>query len=72
MVNLRQRLLSAAMETAVLSKIYRKQAIEMGFDDFHLFMRYIQFDFARVKDSAGKPPPLVVTDLTMEESNIDR
>jgi hypothetical protein len=64
--------MTSAVESEFLSKIYLKQANEMGFDDFHLYMRYIQFDFAKYKDDAGKPPPPFVTELSMEDSKIDR
>ena len=72
MVTLRHRLLSAAIETEFLSKIYTKMASEMGFENFHLFMRYIQFDFAKLNNDAGKLPPLYVNDLSMEDSKIDK
>ena len=72
MVALRHRIITAAIETEFLSKIYLRQASEMGFDDFHLSMRYIQFDFAKFNHDAGKLPPLYVTDLSMEDSKIDK
>jgi hypothetical protein len=72
MVTLRHRLLNAAMETEFLSNIYLQMASEMGFDSFHLYMRYIQFDFAKLNSDAGKLPPLHVTDLSMEDSKIDK
>lgn len=72
MVNLRHRIITAAIETEFLAKIYTKQALEMGFEEFHMYMRYIQFDFAKYKEDAGKPPPAVVTELTMEDAKIDK
>lgn len=72
MVTLRHRLLNAALDTEILSKIYRKQASEMGFEEFHLFQRYIQLDFAKYKDNANDPPPMFVGDLNTEDPQIDR
>jgi hypothetical protein len=72
MVTLRHRLLIASMETEVLSKLYRSQAVEMGFEEFHMYLRYVQFDFAKYKENAGNPPPIFVTDLNPEDSQLDR
>jgi hypothetical protein len=72
MVTLRHRLLNAALDTEILSKIYKKQSNEMGFEDFHMFQRYIQLDFAKYKDNASNPPPMFVTELNMEDPSIDR
>lgn len=44
----------------------------MGFEDFHMFLRYVQFDFAKYKDNAGNPPPIFVSELNSEDSQIDR
>lgn len=72
MVTLRHRLISACLETEVLAKIYRMHANEMGYEDFHMFMRYVQFDFAKYKENAGQPPPVFVNDLSADDSTIDR
>ena len=72
MVTLRHRLISASLETEVLAKLYRKQAYEMGFEEFHMYLRYVQFDFAKYKETAGAPPPLFVSEVNSEESQIDR
>jgi hypothetical protein len=69
---LRHRLLNASLETEVLAKLYRKHAFEMGFEEFHMYLRYVQFDFAKFKENAGNPPPLFVSELNPEESQIDR
>ncbi len=70
LITLRHRLVTAALETEALFKIYKKQANEMGFDDFHLFMRYVQLEFAKPKDQVAQTPPLFVTDT--EEAQMDR
>lgn len=72
MVTLRHRLILAGMDSEFLSRIYKKQANEMGFDDFHMFQRYIQLDFAKYKDNASDPPPMFVGELNMEDPSIDR
>lgn len=71
-VTLRHRLINASLETEVLSKIYKKQSNEMGFEDFHMFLRYLEFDIAKYKDNAGQPPPIFINELNSEDSKIDR
>ena len=46
----------------------------MGYDECHLFLRFVQFEFASFKDDAGKPPPVFITALQEEdsESTVDR
>lgn len=72
MITLRQRLLTSLMETEILAKMYPKIAEEMGFEEFHMYLRYVQFDFATYKQNAGAPPPLLVSELNPEETQIDR
>ncbi|RNA35350.1 transmembrane protein -like [Brachionus plicatilis] len=72
MVTLRQRLLSASFETEVLSTQYRRMATELGFEEFHMYLRYVQFDFAKYKENAGDPPPVFVSELSSDDSQIDR
>ena len=47
-------------------------AHEMGYEDCHLFMRSIQFEFAKFKDDAGKPPPTFITAVQEDDSGVDR
>jgi hypothetical protein len=72
MITLRHRLLTSALETEVLAKLYRSQAAEMGFEEYHMYLRYVQFDFAKYKENAGNPPPVFVSDLNPEDSQLDR
>lgn len=72
MITLRHRLLEAAMETEQLAVLYRKLAFEMGFEEFHMYMRYVQFDFAKYKEDAGAPPPVFVSELGADDTHIDR
>ncbi|XP_041457909.1 uncharacterized protein LOC121410103 isoform X2 [Lytechinus variegatus] len=71
-INLRHRLVETSWETEILSRLYREQAVEMGFDEFHMFMRCVQFEFATHKDDADQPPPLFMTALQEDDSNLDR
>ncbi|XP_071809867.1 uncharacterized protein [Asterias amurensis] len=71
-VTLRHRLVETAGETELLSKLYREQAGEMGFDACHLFLRCVQFEFASHKENADQPPPLFITALHEDDTNVDR
>ena len=44
----------------------------MGFDECHLYMRFLQFDYAVHKEGAGKPPPLHITAVQDDDSGVDR
>ncbi|XP_067931806.1 uncharacterized protein [Watersipora subatra] len=72
LITLRHRMLEAAWETEVLSTLYKKLAVEMGFDECHLYMRFLQFDYAVYKENAGKPPPKHITSIQDDESAVDR
>ena len=72
MVTWRHRLLNAAIETEILTKIYKKQTNEMGFEDFHMYLRYVQFDYAKFKENAGNPSHLFVSEQSPEETQLDR
>ena len=73
MITLRHRLISAALETEVLSRLYKRQAAEMGFDESHMHMRYIQFDYAVYKENAGQQPPAAVNEMNAsEEQQLDK
>ncbi|XP_033105563.1 uncharacterized protein LOC117107864 [Anneissia japonica] len=71
-ITLRFRLMDAAFETEVLSNLYRVHANELGFDDCHMFLRCVQFEFANFKENADQPPPLFITALQEDDSNLDR
>ena len=51
---------------------YKKQASDMDYDECHLYMRPVQFEFAPFKEDAGKPPPLLITSVQEDDSMIDR
>lgn len=44
----------------------------MGFDEFHMYMRFVQMEFAGFKEDAGKPPPTFITSVLEDESLVDR
>ncbi|XP_055490903.1 uncharacterized protein LOC129696855 [Leucoraja erinacea] len=71
-VTLRYRLLEAASHTAILAQLYKSVAVQMGFDEFHLYLRPVQFEFASHKDKADQPPPVFITSLLEDDSSIDR
>ncbi|PIK38490.1 hypothetical protein BSL78_24687 [Apostichopus japonicus] len=39
----------------------------MGFDEYHLFLMCVQFDFASFKENADQPPPLFITALQEDD-----
>ncbi|VUZ41505.1 unnamed protein product, partial [Hymenolepis diminuta] len=63
-VTLRHRLITCLWETEVLAKIYLHTAIEMGYDEYHLFLRPVQFEAASYKESANDAkPPIYITSV---------
>ncbi|XP_015211614.2 uncharacterized protein si:ch73-242m19.1 isoform X3 [Lepisosteus oculatus] len=72
LVTIRHRLMESASETAQLSQLYRSFAEEMGFGEFHLYLRPVQFEFAVLKEKAEQPPPLFITALLQDDSSVDR
>lgn len=45
----------------------------MGYEECHLFLRFVQFEFAAYNEDAGKPPPVFITSVNEDDSiNIDR
>ena len=70
-ITLRHRIINAALETEVLAKLYKKQANMMGFEEFHMHLRYVQFDFAKYKESAGSLPGSL-NELGTENIQLDR
>ncbi|ESO99501.1 hypothetical protein LOTGIDRAFT_113339, partial [Lottia gigantea] len=71
-VTLRHRLMDSAWESEILAKVYRSQAKELEFEDYHMFLRFVQFEFAVFKEDAGKPPPIFITSLQEDDTSVDR
>ncbi|KAM4694292.1 uncharacterized protein O3C94_004746 [Discoglossus pictus] len=72
LITLRHRLIETASETVVLSRSYKLFAEEMGFSEFHLYLRPVHFEFASIKGQAEQLPPLFITALLEDESSLDR
>uniref|UniRef100_A0A5K3ERZ5 DUF4549 domain-containing protein n=2 Tax=Mesocestoides corti TaxID=53468 RepID=A0A5K3ERZ5_MESCO len=72
-VVLRHRLITCLWESEVLAKIYLHTAIDMGYDEFNLFLRPIQFEAAKFKDGADEAkPPLYITAVQDDDSVLDK
>ncbi|KAI4884589.1 hypothetical protein NFI96_034543 [Prochilodus magdalenae] len=71
LVTLRHRILESASETEHLSQLYQSLTQEMGFDEFHLYMRPVQFEFAAKKE-IPQQLPLFITTLLQDSSCVDR
>ncbi|XP_042188824.1 uncharacterized protein LOC121848532 [Callorhinchus milii] len=71
-ITLRHRLIEVSSETALLARLYKSVSVEMGFDEFHLYLRPVQFEFAAHKEKADQPPPVFITALLEDDSNVDR
>lgn len=73
MLTSRFRLMDVAWESEILSKIYRHVAVDMGYDEFHLYIRYIQFESAKKKANAATArPPLYITSIQEDDSLLDK
>ncbi|KAL8186354.1 UNVERIFIED_CONTAM: hypothetical protein K2H54_069198, partial [Gekko kuhli] len=72
LLTLRHRLIEAAVESARLGILYKEFAAEMGFDEFHLYLRPVYFEFATHKEKADQPPPIFITSLLEDDSGVDR
>ncbi|XP_041105837.1 uncharacterized protein si:ch73-242m19.1 [Polyodon spathula] len=72
LITLRHRLIECASETAQLAQLYRTFSAEMGFNEFHLYLRAVQFEFAAHREKADQPPPVFITALLEDDSQVDR
>ncbi|XP_073339210.1 uncharacterized protein [Pagrus major] len=71
LVTIRHRLLESASETAHLAQLYRNMASELGFNDFHLYLRPVQFEVAEQKDKVEQRP-VFITAILEDDSSVDR
>ncbi|XP_077158407.1 uncharacterized protein LOC143819972 isoform X3 [Paroedura picta] len=71
-LTLRHRLIEAAVESAQLGRLYKDFGGEMGFDEFHLYLRPVYFEFATHKEKADQPPPIFITSLLEDDKGVDR
>lgn len=51
-------------------RLYKTQAVELGFEEFHLFLHPVQFEFAVQKDQAEQRP-VFLTSLLHDPSSVD-
>lgn len=70
-ITLRHRLITAAQETDVVTKAYKRQAKEIGFDEYHAFLRAVSFDFAQAKPDA-EIQNVLITVVQEDDSRVDR
>uniref|UniRef100_A0AC11EJI6 Uncharacterized protein n=1 Tax=Ovis aries TaxID=9940 RepID=A0AC11EJI6_SHEEP len=54
------------------SCVYKDLACEMGFEEFHLYLRPVHFESASHKDKVVHPPPVFITSLLEDSDCIDR
>ncbi|XP_066505111.1 uncharacterized protein si:ch73-242m19.1, partial [Hoplias malabaricus] len=70
LVTIRHRIIESASETEHLSRLYKSLSQEMGFDEHHLYMRSVQFEFAAKKEIPKQP--LFITTVLQDSSCVDR
>jgi hypothetical protein len=44
----------------------------MGFEEFHLYLRPVHFEFATHKDKVDQSPPVFITSLLEDNGRVDR
>lgn len=54
-----------------LSRLYGNVASELGFDEFHLYMRPVQFEVAAQTKQTGQRP-VFLTAVLQDDSSVDR
>lgn len=52
--------------------LYKELAWEMGFEEYHLYLRPVHFEFASHKDKVDHPPPVFITSLLEDSDRVDR
>ncbi|XP_067312201.1 uncharacterized protein si:ch73-242m19.1 [Pseudorasbora parva] len=71
LITLRHRIIESASETEHLAQLYKSLSRVMGFDDVHLYMRPVQFEFALRKE-IPKQLPVFITALQDDKPKADR
>ncbi|OWK01320.1 hypothetical protein Celaphus_00018879 [Cervus elaphus hippelaphus] len=56
----------------MFSSLYKDLACEMGFEEFHLYLRPVHFESASHKDKVVDPPPVFITSLLEDSDCVDR
>ncbi|XP_005736840.1 uncharacterized protein ccdc162p [Pundamilia nyererei] len=71
LMSIRHRLLESASETAHLAQLYRNVALEFGFEEFHLYLRPLQFECTDQKVRVQQRP-FCITEILEDDSCVDR
>ncbi|XP_058163219.1 uncharacterized protein [Dasypus novemcinctus] len=72
LLTLRHRLIEMSLESAHLARLYKELALEMGFEEFHLYLRPVHFEFASHKEKVDQPIPVFITSLLEDSDLVDR
>ncbi|XP_033619330.1 LOW QUALITY PROTEIN: uncharacterized protein Ccdc162p [Fukomys damarensis] len=72
LLTLRHRLIEMSLESAHLARLYKEWAWEMGFEEFHLHLRPVHFEFASHKDKVDQSAPVFITSLLEDSGRVDR
>ncbi|XP_058590881.1 uncharacterized protein LOC131514658 isoform X3 [Neofelis nebulosa] len=72
LVTLRHRLIEMSLESVHLARLYKELAWEMGFEEYHLYLRPVHFELASHKDKVDHPPPVFITSLLEDSDRVDR
>jgi len=63
------------MNVFVFRRLYKQAASEMGFEEFHLYLRLVQFEFANRKEKVDQHPSLrasfIPDDISTDRLSID-
>uniref|UniRef100_S4RXF2 Uncharacterized protein n=1 Tax=Petromyzon marinus TaxID=7757 RepID=S4RXF2_PETMA len=70
-LSLRHRIAESAHETALLARLYKGLVGRMGFEECHLYLRPVPFEFASHGDGAGEGPVFLTATLDADAS-LDR
>ncbi|XP_077018695.1 uncharacterized protein LOC143685039 isoform X2 [Tamandua tetradactyla] len=72
LLTLRHRLIEMSLESAHLARLYKELAWELGFEEFHLYLRPVHFEFASHKEKVDQPLPVFITSLLEDSDRVDR
>ncbi|KAM6181754.1 uncharacterized protein O8D03_000195 [Erethizon dorsatum] len=72
LLTLRHRLIGMSLESAHLARLYKELAWETGFEEFHLYLRPVHFEFASHKDKVDQSAPVFITSLLEDAGRVDR
>ncbi|CAH8518140.1 unnamed protein product [Schistosoma turkestanicum] len=73
LITIRHRLIDCMWECEILSKLYLDLSNLMGFNDFHLFLRPLQFESAKFKEGVEElKPPMYITSIHDDDSLLDK